>query len=178
MKLVTENSSIGLRPLEKRDIPDLVRHANNPQIAYFVRDQFPSPYTDQAARAFLDMQPQSGLPQNLAITDQDRLIGMMGAVPQGDVYRLSAEFGYWVSKDYWGKGIATAAARVFVPWLFTHSELIRLYAHVFSFNPASRRVLEKSGFTYEGCSRDAVIKGGKIYDEHRYAILKRDQHED
>ncbi|MCF8238106.1 MAG: GNAT family N-acetyltransferase [Saprospiraceae bacterium] len=178
MKLFTEIPEIGLRPLEKRDIPDLARCANNPRIAHFVRDRFPSPYTEQDAITFLELQLKEGRPEQMAITDQDRLIGMMGAIPQTDVYRLSAEFGYWVSEDYWGKGIATAAARVFTPWLFDQTDLIRVYARVFAFNPASRRVLEKSGFIYEGLCRDAVIKEGKIHDEYYYALLKKDQHED
>ncbi len=178
MYLLTDIPEIGLRPLKKRDIPDLVRHANNPNIARTLRDQFPSPYTEQDATAFLEMQPDEGLPQQLAITDHDQLIGMMGVIPQRDVYRLSAELGYWVSQDYWGKGIATAAIKVFVPWLFAASDLVRLYGQVFDFNPASKRVLEKVGFTCEGISRQAVIKGEVIYDEYRYAILKSSVLED
>ncbi len=164
--------------MEKRDLPDLIRHADNPHIAGNLRDRFPSPYTEKDALAYLDMQPKVGLPQNLAITYSDQLIGVMGYIPQEDVYRISAEFGYWVSEDYWGKGIATAAIKVFVPWLFAHSDLVRMYANVFAFNVQSRRVLEKAGFTFEGLSRDAVIKRGVIYDEYRFAILKSDFHAD
>ncbi|MBK7344962.1 MAG: GNAT family N-acetyltransferase [Saprospiraceae bacterium] len=118
MNLQTEIAHIGLRPLSSQDLPDLVRHANNPNIARFLRDRFPSPYTDQDARTYLEMQPVEGTPQNLAITDRGHLIGMIGVIPQDDVYRLNAEFGYWVSEDFWRQGIATAAIKVFVPWSF------------------------------------------------------------
>lgn len=178
MNLQTEIAHIGLRPLTSQDLPDLVRHANNPNIARFLRDRFPSPYTDQDARTYLEMQPVEGTPQNLAITDRGHLIGMIGVIPQEDVYRLNAEFGYWVSEDFWRQGIATAAIKVFVPWVFSQTDLVRLYAHVFDYNPASKRVLEKAGFSFEGIARHAVVKGNVIYDEYRYAVLRSSVYED
>jgi RimJ/RimL family protein N-acetyltransferase/GNAT superfamily N-acetyltransferase len=52
------------------------------------------------------------------------------------------ELGYWLGREYWGKGIATAALKEL-------SSLIKirpLYARVSTNNIASRRVLEKCGF--------------------------------
>jgi RimJ/RimL family protein N-acetyltransferase len=52
------------------------------------------------------------------------------------------EVGYWLGKDFWGKGITTRALSKFL-------EIVKarpLYAHVAKHNPASRRVLEKCGF--------------------------------
>lgn len=172
MNLKTDLPQIGLRPLEKRDIPALIQHADNPHIAGNLRNRFPTPYTEKDAMEYIEKQVVEGIPQNLAITKEDQLIGIMGYIPQSDVYRLTAEIGYWVSEDYWNKGITTAAIKVFVPWVFGQSDLVRLYANVFDFNPASKRVLEKVGFTFEGVSRNAVVKGDVIYDEYRYAILK------
>lgn len=52
------------------------------------------------------------------------------------------EVGYWLGREYWGKGIATAALQHFL-----EQEPARpLYAHVARHNIASRRVLEKCGF--------------------------------
>lgn len=171
MNLQTDIPQIGLRPLQKRDIPDLIQHADNPHISGNLRDSFPYPYTENDAMEYIEKQVTLGV-QNLAITKEDKLIGIMGYIPQADVYRLTAEIGYWVSEDYWNKGITTAAIKVFVPWVFGQSDMVRLYANVFDFNPASKRVLEKVGFTFEGISRNAVVKGDVIYDEYRYAILK------
>ena len=52
------------------------------------------------------------------------------------------EVGYWIGKEYWGKGIATKALFLFLDLLRTRP----LYAHVAKHNIASRRVLEKCGF--------------------------------
>jgi RimJ/RimL family protein N-acetyltransferase len=52
------------------------------------------------------------------------------------------EVGYWLGKEYWGKGIATTALIQFLEYI----EKRPLYAHVAKHNIASRRVLEKCGF--------------------------------
>jgi RimJ/RimL family protein N-acetyltransferase len=53
------------------------------------------------------------------------------------------EVGYWIGKEYWGKGIATKALAAFLD----HVQMRPLYAHVAKSNVGSRRVLEKCGFT-------------------------------
>ena len=52
------------------------------------------------------------------------------------------EVGYWIGKEFWGKGIATKALLLFLNLVKTRP----LYAHVVKHNVASRRVLEKCGF--------------------------------
>ncbi|HMB22627.1 MAG: GNAT family N-acetyltransferase [Chloroflexota bacterium] len=56
------------------------------------------------------------------------------------------EVGYWLGKEYWGKGIATQALAEFLHYIETRP----LYAHVAKHNIASRRVLEKCGFKVSG----------------------------
>lgn len=56
------------------------------------------------------------------------------------------EVGYWIGKEYWGKGIATQALSA----LLTQDKQRPLYAHVVKHNIGSRRVLEKCGFTVIG----------------------------
>ena len=56
------------------------------------------------------------------------------------------EVGYWIGREYWGKGIATKALLLFLGLV----KIRPLYAHVAKHNVASRRVLEKCGFTVTG----------------------------
>jgi RimJ/RimL family protein N-acetyltransferase len=56
------------------------------------------------------------------------------------------EVGYWLGKEYWGKGIATRALKEFLEMVKTRP----LMAHVAKRNIASRRVLEKCGFAVIG----------------------------
>lgn len=59
------------------------------------------------------------------------------------------EVGYWLGKEYWGKGIATQALADFLRFIETRP----LYAHVAKHNIGSRRVLEKCGFIISGEDR-------------------------
>ena len=56
------------------------------------------------------------------------------------------QVGYWIGREFWGHGIATAALRQFLTQLRTRP----LYAHVAKHNAASLRVLEKCGFSIIG----------------------------
>jgi RimJ/RimL family protein N-acetyltransferase len=97
---------------------------------------------------------------------------MIGLHPQKDVYRLSAELGYWIGEPFWGNGIATKAVELILKYGFETLNLNRIYAGVFEHNIASMRVLEKCDFVKEGIAKQAVIKNNKVIDEHKFAIIK------
>jgi len=67
------------------------------------------------------------------------------------------EVGYWIGKEFWGKGIATQALAEFLDYV----KMRPLYAHVAKHNIASRRVLEKCGFTITGEDREFSTWDGK-----------------
>jgi RimJ/RimL family protein N-acetyltransferase len=56
------------------------------------------------------------------------------------------DVGYWLGREYWGRGIATKALAAFLLYVKSRP----LYAHVAKHNVASMRVLEKCGFTISG----------------------------
>ena len=72
------------------------------------------------------------------------------------------EVGYWLGKEFWGKGIATRALKEFLKIIKTRP----LYAHVAKHNIGSRRVLEKCGFTIAGEDRFFSDFFGKDIDEY------------
>ncbi len=110
--------------------------------------------------------------QTFAIEYSGQLCGGVGLIIQEDVYRKSAEIGYWVGEPYWGKGIASEAVTQLTEYGFNELNLLRIYAGVFDFNVGSMKVLEKNGFVKEGVFKNAVIKNGRICDEHRYCKLR------
>jgi len=55
---------------------------------------------------------------------------------------------------------------------FSHYDVCRLYAHVFDWNGASARVLEKAGYVFEGRMTKAVIKDGHTIDQLMYAMIR------
>jgi len=161
-----------IRSFAATDAESIVKYANNRHISINLRDRFPYPYTRADADAFLDaawaQQPES----DFAIAAPHEVIGGIGFHRQPDVYRLSAEVGYWLGEPFWGRGIATRAVQALTQWVFATTPLVRLYAHVFEWNPASSRVLEKAGYSLEGRMRRSVVKNAQIIDQLIYAIVR------
>jgi RimJ/RimL family protein N-acetyltransferase len=140
-----------------------------------MRDAFPHPYGIEDAERFIAMALEKSPPTFLAIEWSGQIAGGIGYTLHTDVERVSAEVGYWVGHEYWGRGIGTVALRRLTSRAFrVHGELRRLYAVPFACNPASARVLEKAGYRCEGTLRQSVAKDGQILDQWMYAILREE----
>ncbi len=161
-----------LRPWQPRDVDALVKYANNYAIWRNLRDTFPHPYTETDAREWSQRPNQSEPLTNLAIATADEAIGSIGLTLQDDVHFRSGEVGYWLGEPFWGQGIATRALRAFSEYAFANFDLVRLYAIVFAWNPASARVLEKAGFNFEARMRNSATKAGSTVDEFLYALVR------
>ena len=107
-----------------------------------------------------------------AITVDNMVIGSIGIFRQGNIHRQTAELGYYIAEEYWGKGIMTEAVKQICEYVFAKSDIIRIYAEPFANNIASCRVLEKVGFQYEGTLRSNAVKNGKVIDMEMYSLLK------
>ena len=173
---MSESRAITLRRLADTDADSMALLANNKKIWDCVRDLFPHPYTPDDAVDFIKRTQTESPHLTFAIINQaDELCGVIGLVPNEDVYRIGSEIGYWIGEPYWGQGIASEAVARMIRYGFDELELERIYAGVFDFNKASMRVLERNGFTREGIRRRAVIKNGQVRDEHHYAIVRDDR---
>ena len=73
----------------------------------------------------------------------DKVIGSVGVFFRTDVYRKSAELGYWLGEPYWGQGIMPKAVRMLCEQVFDEFDIIRIEARPFDFNQASCRVWRK-----------------------------------
>lgn len=163
-----------LRPWKMEDVDDVLRYANNDKIARNLRDAFPFPYILTDAQEFVNSCVEGDEEKQLcrAIEVDGRAVGSIGLFLGSDVYRMTAELGYWLAEDFWGRGIMTEAVkRICQEGEERWDDLVRIYAEPFAYNTASRRVLEKAGFTLEGVMRSSVCKRGKIYDSCMYALL-------
>ncbi|TAK78846.1 MAG: N-acetyltransferase [Dehalococcoidia bacterium] len=161
-----------LRPWRLDDSDALARHANNRNVSRNLRDIFPFPYTEADAQAFLARVVPMSPATNLAIEVDGEAAGGIGLRVQSDVYRRTAEIGYWLSEAHWGRGIMTEAVVAMTAHAFEQFDLLRIEADVFARNPASMRVLEKAGFEREAWLRQRVTKGGETMDAAMYALLR------
>jgi RimJ/RimL family protein N-acetyltransferase len=168
MELKLERCTI--RNWRLNDAESLTKHANNRRVWLTLRDRFPHPYTIEGARSFLERATNETESEKLFCIDIDgAAVGGIGMIPGEDVYRLTAEFGYWLAEEFWGQGIMSEVVPAFVNYSFDEFSLKRIFAASYSNNPASARVLEKAGFVFEGRLRKNVIKDGQILDSLLYA---------
>jgi ribosomal-protein-alanine N-acetyltransferase len=170
--MLLEFSDYRIRDLTPADASSIARHADNPRIADVMRDLFPSPYALSDAEEFIAKALSADPLTAFAIATDKEAFGVIGYIAGKDVYRHSAEFGYWIGEEYWGRGIMTGVIDVFTAHLFENFDYKRLSAGVFSSNPASARVLEKAGFTLVATLRAHVTKNGEVLDEILYSRLR------
>ena len=85
--------------------------------------------------------------------------------------------GYWMGVPYWNHGYCSEAARALVAHGFQQMGLHRIYAFHFVRNPASGRVMQKAGMTYEGTLRQHVKKWERYEDLTAYGILRSESGE-
>jgi RimJ/RimL family protein N-acetyltransferase len=161
-----------IRSWQPSDEPALVKYANNRNVSLNMRDAFPYPYTAQDARDWVRLAAGQDPETNFAIATGEEAIGGIGLRLGEDVFRRSAEMGYWLGEPFWGGGIATRAVKAFTEYAFAQFDLARIQAIVYEWNPASSRVLEKAGYACEGRLRKSVTKDGKTIDHYVYAILR------
>ena len=162
---------ITLRALKKSDKTPLAQLLNNKKVCDNLRDLIPFPYTEQDAVFFINSMKDGDPVTIFGIEHNHAFCGVIGVIPQKDVYSKSAEIGYWLGEPFWNKGIITTAVKLVVDYGFQELGFIRLFAGVFEYNPASMKVLEKNGFKKEGVFEKSIFKNGQLWDEHRYARI-------
>lgn len=163
-----------LRAWCESDVESLVAIANDADIARFLRDRFPHPYTQPDALGWIAACLAAAAPTHFAIEVQGELAGGVGFDPFSAERRHTARIGYWLGRRFWGRGIATHALRACCEFVFSNTGILRVEADVYAPNRASMRVLEKNGFSLEGKHRLGVCKGEEMFDVLMFAKLRSD----
>jgi len=171
-----EGERVVLRPFMLGDAPRVVELAGAREIADTTL-AIPHPYPPEAATTWIGAQDdawQRGVSADFAITDKTsgELVGAIGLGINGQ--QDNAEMGYWVGVPYWNRGYCTDAARMMISFAFTDLGLHRVFAHHLVRNPASGRVMQKVGMSFEGIQRDSVKKWDIFEDIATYGILAGD----
>ncbi len=163
-----------IRRWELSDARDLATALSNKKIQDNLRDGLPYPYTEQDGKEFISAMLTANENDTFAfaITVNGKVIGSIGAFRQTNIHNKTAELGYYIAEEYWGKGIMTEAVKQLCDYVFSHTDIIRIYAEPFAYNIGSCRVLEKAGFQYEGTLRSNALKNGNVLDMKMYSKLK------
>ena len=166
------NEHLRLRPWQEEDKKELQRIANNSNVTRFLRERFPHPYTRNDAERWVSLNIMGLYETHFCIEYKQQPAGGIGIDIQIDIHKYTAELGYWLGEDYWGKGIITECIKAATPYYIKKFQLKRIYAHAFIGNDASIRALEKAGYTLEGIMKNYAYKDGIDIDGTMYAFTK------
>lgn len=163
-----------IRKWEPGDADALATIIGNKAVLDNLRDGIPYPYTVADAEKFISamLAADSNKVFAFAVEYDGRLAGSVGIYRCDNIHYRTAEVGYYIGEEFWGRGIASLAVRMACDYVFEHTDIIRLFAEPFAYNTASCRVLEKAGFQFEGLLRRNAEKNGRVLDMKMYSRVK------
>jgi RimJ/RimL family protein N-acetyltransferase len=165
-----KDADLLLRAPTRADVPAIAAACSDEEMARFIPG-FPSPYTEDDARAWVDSRNEDAGSKTFLIVDaqNDRLFGAIEV-------RLGEEgiIGYWIAADARGRGIATRALRLLATWSLTEGGVEHLKLMTHPENIASQRVAEKAGFVHEGIVRNDTRFADGQRDSVMYSLRPAD----
>ena len=158
-----------LRPLIRDDAVLFSKYASDPDIACMT-GSFPLPYPVYSVEGLIDIfaaQAVTGQAYHWAITLDGNFIGALGVTRTDQGW----SFGYWIAKPFWNQGYSSEAVEAVISHMAAVDPTATLLACVFTDNPASRRLLEKFGFSNTGAVAPSysVARDAK-FPVHHYCL--------
>lgn len=173
---ILETDRLILRKLSMEDAENIYSYGSNEEVSKYVTwDTHRTVADTKEYIEYVLRQYENGqiAPWGIEYKLNKQLIGTIDFVWWKPRHK-SAEIGYVLHQDYWGKGITTEAARALLAFGFKNMELIRIQARCLVENIGSRCVMEKIGMSYEGTLRKELYIKGKHWDINMFSILKEE----
>jgi len=161
-----------IEPIAPRHAHDVQELASHPEV--LATTNLPEPYPEDGAITWIEAAQErraDGEEFSFAIMVDGSLVGVSGLV---EVAGDKGEIGFWVGKPYWGNGYATAGTRQVLRFAFEDLDLAEVFARPSERNVASRRVLDKLGFTPVGVEVHEHPKWGEDDPVVRYVLSRAD----
>jgi [ribosomal protein S5]-alanine N-acetyltransferase len=169
-----ETERLILRKISLEDIDDIHIYASNPEVSKYVLwgAHETRAVTEEYVKMILALYEEGKIaPWGIQYKKDNKLIGTVDFVSWQPQHK-TAEIGYALSMDYWGRGIATEAAKELIRFGMNEMDLVRIQAKALVANKGSERVMEKAGMKFEGILRKFIFIKGAHYDVKMYSIIK------
>ena len=158
-----KSESVTLRPVQPSDAEDIYRAAQDPEVPKFT--SLPANYTLDMAIAFSGDRSKYRFDNRLELIFLIEIQTIQGVNFAGvislhtiDINNHRTEIGYWLAKDARGKGIGTAAAELITEYGLMTMGFRRIEALVNDQNIASKRLLLKAGYEFEGLMKQYLTR--------------------
>lgn len=170
MKLETKN--LILRPFNMSDCPRIAFLCEDERVTRYT--PLPSHYKLSDAENWVKSQPENkDKALDFAIVEKKtgELIGSISLM--FDKVNNFAEMGYWLTPDFWGKGLATEVCKYLIEYAFKILGLHKIIAKHYIENPASGKVMQHCGMKFVGTLKEHNLKNGIYHDVNLYEIINQ-----
>jgi [ribosomal protein S5]-alanine N-acetyltransferase len=171
-----ETDRLLLRKITLDDVQDMYAYCSDEKVAEYVTWDTHQSISDTTAFVKYALNQYSSkkvAPWGIEYKENQKLIGTIDFVSWQTNHK-TAEIGYVLARDYWGRGLVTEAAKEIIKFGFNHMNLVRIQARCFEENIGSERVMEKTGMQFEGILRKAMLIKGKHRNLKMYSIIKEE----
>lgn len=162
-----------LKEIESSDIKNIHKGLSDPEITKYYDVHYPTlEETKEQMDWYASLKRDgTGLWWGVYDKNTNQFCGA-GGYNDLDKEHRKAEIGFWLLKEFWGKGIMKKVMPMLFEKGFTTLNLNRIEGYVISENSKCKAALDKINFTYEGTMREYEVKDGQKIDVDIYAILK------
>lgn len=162
-----------LRPLSERDVPQLTRWINDPEVRQFIKNTFPMP--EGAERDWVEsLKKRSSTDIVLGIEIKGKHIGNMGLHGIDWKNQIATTGALIGEKEYWGKGYGTDAKMTLLNYAFNTLNMRKIMSRVYSFNERSLAYSLHCGYKEEGRLKQQRFANGQYWDEIILGLFKSD----
>ncbi len=166
-----ETNRLILRSFLLEDLEDLYEYAKKEEIGPMAG--WKPHESKEETKNILEMF-MNGQIYAIVLKKNNKVIGSLGV--HKDSYKsgiVSREIGYVLDSDYWGQEIIVEAVNEVLKYLFEEEDVDLVRVSHYTFNKRSKRVIEKSGFSYDGTIKNASARyDGVLIDLCMYSMTK------
>lgn len=173
---ILETDRLRLRKPAVKDIPKILKYADNPKIAETTLN-IPHPYKEEDAIFWINM-------ANQGFEDKSRFVfaicqkssdEFMGGIGLRINQRFNrAEMGFWIAEPFWNNGYTTEAAGKILEFGFEEIGLNKIIANHFLNNPASGQVMKKCGMIKEAEMLEHVRKDNEYLSLIQFRLTRKE----
>ncbi|QGM30232.1 GNAT family N-acetyltransferase [Bacillus sp. N3536] len=173
---ILETERLILRKVTIEDIQDMYLYGSDEEVSKYVTWNTHETISD--TKGFVEFvlnkyKNKQVSPWGIECKENGKFIGTIDFV-WWQPNNKTAEIGYVISKDYWGKGLTSEVAKEIIKFGFEKMNLVRIQARCDVENIGSARVMEKAGMSFEGIIRKGIFVKGMHRDLKMYSILNEE----
>ena len=173
---ILETNRLVLRRIEQSDAMSILTYLSDDEVMkHYGLEPFQSveDALDEISWYESILDENTGIRWGITLKEENKVIGSCGFLEMVDQHHRS-DIGFELSKQHWGKGLASEALEAVVTYGFKEMNLQRIQALIEPPNIPSQKLVEKHGFLKEGLLRKYEYTCGKFDDLYMYSLLKEE----